>query len=512
MRLSVATRIFLAFAVMVVTFGGVLAFSIFQMQAIYDDVALINGGYVPLSLGLHDVKTDYRTYNVLIGEQEWETLRRTLSATQAHYDFPEQIDIKLQRAQNQVAALRSEPGDPRTEKFLGDLATDLAQTRALHAEFSEQAGAFTTAVLNERYSDAEAIQKELRRVARRLESRVRFTGQSVREEIDTSLLRAQASEQRALGAALGLSLFAVLLSAGVLLLTHVTLRPLRLLTEGAKRIAGGDYAPIEEVRRNDEIGQLATEFNHMAASLADRDRTLREQQEALIKSERLAAIGEIATKVTHELRNPLSTIQVNAELMIDELADHGIGPDTEAQQTLRSVIEEVERLEALTEDYLRFARLPDPNPVVGHLRTVVESVLDFQRDELDAAGIDLRISLAPSLPPVRIDDAQFRRAVLNLIRNAKEALEGRSPQVLEIKTYADGEDVCLSIRDTGSGIKGDVLARIFDPFFSTKDRGTGLGLPLTAQIVQEHGGVIDVRSAQSGTEFIVRLPAASATR
>ena len=507
MSFSVATRIFLAFAVMVVTFGGVLAFSVFQMQAIYDDVALINGGYVPLSLGLHDVKTDFRTYNVLIGEQEWETLRRTLRATQAHYDFPEQIDIKLERAQTQVAAMRKEPRDPRTAGFLRDLARDLGETRALHAKFREQAKAFTEAVLAENYVEAEAIQSELRRTARRLESRVRLSGQAVREEIDSSLLRAQASEQRALGAALGLSLFAVFLSAGVLLLTHVTLRPLRHLTEGAKRIAGGDYAPIATVSRNDEIGQLAREFNHMAESLADRDRALRDQQEALIKSERLAAIGEIATKVTHELRNPLSTIQVNAELLIDELGDHGIGPDTDAQQTLRSVIEEVERLEALTEDYLRFARLPDPNPVPGQLRTVVESVLDFQRDELDAAGLDLRIDFGVGLPPVRIDEVQFRRAVLNLVRNAKEALEGRTPQVLEIRTFVDGADVCLAIRDTGSGIPSNVLGRIFDPFFSTKERGTGLGLPLTAQIVHEHGGTIEVDSEPAGTQFTIRLPA-----
>lgn len=492
---------------MLVTFGGVLGFSIFQMQAIYDDVALINGGYVPLSLGLHDIKTDYRTYNVLVGEQEWETLRRTLRATQAHYDFPEQIEIKLGRAQAQVEALRLEPRDERTATYLDALAKDLAETQKLHATFRGQASAFTEAVLGENYDEASKIQVELRRTARKLESRVRLSAQDVRGEIDTSLLRAQASEQRALGAALGLSLFAVLLSAGVLLLTHVTLRPLRLLTEGAKRIAGGDYTPIEAVRRNDEIGQLATEFNAMAQALTERDQTLRAQQEVLIKSERLAAVGEIAAKVTHELRNPLSTIQVNAELLSDELGDLGMGSDSEAQMTLTSVIEEVERLEALTEDYLRFARLPDANPVAGRLRTVVESVLDFQRDELDAAGVDLRIDFGKGLPRVRIDEAQFRRAILNLIRNAKEALEGRTPQVLAIRTWAEGDSVCLSIRDTGCGIASNTLSQIFDPFFSTKQRGTGLGLPLTAQIVHEHGGTIDVESTQSGTEFVVRLPA-----
>jgi two-component system NtrC family sensor kinase len=193
------------------------------------------------------------------------------------------------------------------------------------------------------------------------------------------------------------------------------------------------------------------------------------------------------------------------------MAEHGVPPHSEPQQTLRSISEEIERLTALTEDYLRFARLPEPQPAPGDLNEWVEAVIDFQRDELEAAGIEIQLSLDPDLAPIRGDSAQLRRALLNLTRNAREAMEGRDRRLLLITTRAQPDRVLLSIEDSGCGMDPAQAARIFEPFFSTKHHGTGLGLPLTLQIVEEHGGTLECRSTPDrGTSFLISLPAANA--
>lgn len=506
MRLAIATKIFLAFTAMLLTFGAVLTFTLYQMRSLYGEVELIHGGYLPLSLTLSDVKSDLRTYNVLLGEKEWSVLKRTLQATRQHYDFPAQVDIKLGRAQRHIQQLLVEAGPERA--FLQSLQREVSQSRQLNEEFRALSDKFARAVLEERFEEAEAHQAELRRMARRLESRVRASQQLVREEVDTALLRGQRGERSALLSAVVLSAIALLLSAGIMLVTHWNIRPLRRVTEGAKRIAGGDYRPLAPVRGHDEIALLSREFNKMVARLADREEALRQQTARLVKSERLAAVGELATKVTHELRNPLSTIRLNAEILAEEMAEHGVATGSEPQDTLQSIAEEVERLTALTEDYLRFARLPEPQPVLGDLNELVEAVVDFQRDELELAGLEVNVALAEGLPPVKLDAAQLRRALLNLTRNAREAMVDQPGGRLEVRTLAQDGGVLLEVADNGCGMPPEQRERIFEPFFSTKHQGTGLGLPLTLQIVEEHNGSLTCQSAPGeGTRFCIWLPA-----
>ncbi len=513
MRLSIATKIFLAFTLMLLTFGAVLTFQIVQMRAIYNEVELINAGYVPLSLALNDLRSDLRSYSVVLNERDALALKKNLLASRSLYNFPEQIDLKLARARDHVHTQLLLPRSPDELAFLQALDRDLDETRALNAEFSATSDRFAAALTAGRTDEAEALQAELRRTERRLATRIRASQRNVREQIDRALLRAQSGESSAFGAAVALSLVALLVSASIMFVVQLTIRPLSLLAEGARRIAGGDYRPIPPVRSRDEIGVLAGEFNHMVAAIAERDAALRDQSQALIKSERLAAIGELAAKVTHELRNPLSTIRLNAELLSDELIDHGIPPDAEPQLTLRAVIEEAERLGVLTEDYLRFARLPDPNPIPGDLNALVEAVIDFQRDDLEASGVALHLHLTPHLPPVLIDAPQLRRALLNLIRNAREAMEDAPSRRLTVRTAHHPDHVTLTIEDTGVGIPEAQRARSFEPFFSLKAKGTGLGLPLTLQIIEEHRGQLLCDSTPGeGTRITVLLPTSASHR
>jgi signal transduction histidine kinase len=243
----------------------------------------------------------------------------------------------------------------------------------------------------------------------------------------------------------------------------------------------------------------------MAQRLAARERELRAQGEALVRSERLAAIGRIAAQITHEIRNPLSSISLNAEELGERLRERPPEGGAAAAALCDAIVREVDRLAAVTEEYLRYARVPKPQVTRADLNETVRDLLDFVRPELVAAGVRLEQQLDGHLPEVAADVAQIRQLLLNLVRNAREAMPGGGS--LFVSTRAQDGAALVEIRDTGPGIEPARLARIFDPFFTTKERGTGLGLALAQEIVQEHGGELTCASTPGqGTSFTLRLP------
>jgi signal transduction histidine kinase len=178
---------------------------------------------------------------------------------------------------------------------------------------------------------------------------------------------------------------------------------------------------------------------------------------------------------------------------------------------VQAIVGEVDRLNAVTEEYLRFARLPKPVFAREDLNEILSGLVEFFTPELKESGVAVALELAPDLPLVRGDEGQLRAAFLNLIRNSREAMPrgGR----ISIRTRRVEEGVEAEVRDTGGGIPAEALPRIFDPFYSTKEKGTGLGLAFTQQVVQEHGGQVRCDSAPGcGTVFTVRLPRAPEER
>ncbi len=293
------------------------------------------------------------------------------------------------------------------------------------------------------------------------------------------------------------SLLALAIGVGALLVSQRLLSPIQTLTEGVKAVAAGDLSRQVELRSRDELGLLAREFNAMAASLS-------RQQDELRRGERLAAVGRISAQITHEIRNPLNAIGLNAELLAEELAKAKDAP-AEASQLVASISREVDRLEAVAEEYLHFARLPRPSLARIDLNEVAQSLLAFLAPELQAAGVEVARELAPDPLPLRGDEGQLRAVLLNLLRNSREAMP--SGGRVTIRTARDGDAVVAEVADTGGGIPPGVLSRIFEPFYSTKERGTGLGLAFALQVVKEHGGTIRCDSAAGrGTTFTIRLP------
>jgi nitrogen fixation/metabolism regulation signal transduction histidine kinase len=223
----------------------------------------------------------------------------------------------------------------------------------------------------------------------------------------------------------------------------------------------------------------------------------------LIQTERLAAIGRMAAHVTHEVRNPLSSIGLNVDMLGDEVAD--AGPET--KHLLESIHQELARLESITEEYLRLARLPQPSLTPEDPSHLLNELAEFVRREMDASGVELRLDIAPHLPPVAMDDSQLRQALLNLLRNAREAMPDGGIAKLEASRYDSG--VRILVHDEGAGIGDEAREHVFDLFYTTKERGTGLGLPLTQQIVVAHGGRIDCKPRHpTGTTFEIWLPTA----
>jgi two-component system NtrC family sensor kinase len=324
----------------------------------------------------------------------------------------------------------------------------------------------------------------------RLKNNLRAQGKQIAEQLSNS-------ERRAVEIAFVLSGLGLLLAVGAALLMVRTLRPLRVLREHARQIAGGDYARRTGIASRDEIGDLAREFDAMATAIEEREHKL-------IRSERLATVGRMAAHITHEIRNPLASLGLNVELLADE-----VGADNaEARRLVTSIGKEVDRLSEITETYLRFVRLPKPKLEREDLAAIATSVLEFAGGELKLARVTWSIEAEPELPEVLADESQIRQALLNLVRNAKEAMPGGGRISVHAAKAPDGM-VSLMLTDSGGGIPRENRDKIFDPFFSTKAKGTGLGLSLVQQMVSEHGGRIEVDCpAGGGTRFTISLPAA----
>ena len=225
-------------------------------------------------------------------------------------------------------------------------------------------------------------------------------------------------------------------------------------------------------------------------------------RDRLLQSERFATIGQMAARVAHEVRNPLGTMNINLDLLRAEL---GPAVSPEVLWHIQVIKGQIHGLARLVEAYLRFGRLPRPAPEAVDLNTLLDQQLDALREELEPRRIVLRREMTGPLPELWADPDQLGQVFLNLFRNAIEAMpEGGA---LTIRTAGRDRRVEVEVADTGPGVPPENLERIFNPFYTTKGTGNGLGLTLARQIVQEHGGSLTCRSqGDGGATFIVSLP------
>jgi signal transduction histidine kinase len=323
-------------------------------------------------------------------------------------------------------------------------------------------------------------------------------------------------------------LFIILLSLAVA--GHIT-QPIRLLREETDRIRRGDFEDSADLPDpNDEIGDLAQTIRAMKESLKEktgelvhakqelekftkflekrvdaRTRELKAAQDELIKKERLAAIGQMASVVGHEIRNPLAVIN-NSIYFIKTKLNQAAEPDPKISKHIKIIESEIQQANGIINEILTYSRQRELKPERVYINTWLEEVLSVYPFPPHIT-LDKQFDLAN--PPIDIDVVEMQQAVRNLVGNGIEVMPQSGTVRVRTQQQGDGT-VLLEIGDTGSGIPPEVLDKIFAPFFTTKARGTGLGLAVVRKVIDRHSGRCDVESVVGrGTTFKLYLPVAT---
>ena len=288
----------------------------------------------------------------------------------------------------------------------------------------------------------------------------------------------------------------------LVVLTYTVQRPMVELQQKIAQLGGGDLnVSVTFSHRNDEIGDLGRNFNQMVQQLREgRNEIESLHRTQMSRAEHLATLGEMATGLAHEIRNPLAGIAGVIEI---------IGRDLPASSPARAVVkdvrQEIARINHIVTDLLQTARPHPPKIRKSDLNTTVEHAVMLGRQQAMAKSADITLQKDSSLPELEHDSDQIHQVLLNLLLNASQAIEPNGKITVTIKSH--GPNAVIEVADTGRGIAPEHLPNIFRPFYTTKGDGTGLGLSLARRIVEDHHGRIDVTSILGeGTTFAVVLP------
>lgn len=222
-------------------------------------------------------------------------------------------------------------------------------------------------------------------------------------------------------------------------------------------------------------------------------------------TEQYTEIATLAGGLVHEIKNPLSTLNLNLQLLAEDFAHAETQKERRALQKIDILHKETRRLEDILNDFLRYARITELHRSLTDVNEVVQEMIDFYGPQAHAVGIVVRDDLRPALPAVPLDRDLFKQALLNLLLNAQHAMKQGGELIL--RTRADKHHLLVEVIDTGVGMSPETMAKIFKPFFSTRSGGSGLGLPTTKKIIEAHGGHLQVESVLGkGTAFTVVLP------
>jgi two-component system, NtrC family, sensor kinase len=288
-------------------------------------------------------------------------------------------------------------------------------------------------------------------------------------------------------------------------LINLYTRPVKRIIDASTEMARGFYDRIEiDPHDDDDARNLAWAFNGMVDAIEERDRRLKAQAEqTILKSEKLASIGRLASGIAHEINNPLTGVLTYSSLLLKDLKDTKHGED------LKVIRDETLRCRTIVQGILNFAREDKPEKSLADINGLIEESLKILERHVHFQNVEIVKTLDPAVPLVNVNGGEIRAVINNLAVNAADAMADGGRLTIATRADEGAGAVVITVADTGVGISKENIGRIFDPFFTTKERGkgTGLGLAMVYGVIARHGGTIDVRSeAGKGAEFTIRLP------
>jgi signal transduction histidine kinase len=503
--------VLLAFSVVAVAFVGVAGWGVVALRAAADQSRLVRVGYLPLTRALRDLVTLQDTWNAQLNH-----ITTARNPADARIWFDAALHLGRPKKFNEVRAAITlafaRSNDPSIRALGRDL---LAEVKWVERSLQSEPDLLKSLFESLSASDAARAERYRDRLLKRglsTHRRLSNLDRRVLGNVDTLSIESSEQELFAVRLLIGLSVLTALIGVVMAFYVRRVLRPLEHVTRRARDVAGGDFSPRDVVSTGDEIGELALAFERMVQAIA----TMKEQ---MLSSDRLATIGKMAAHVTHEIRNPLSSMALNVELLEDELSSDA----TEARALLSAVQKELGRLTQLTEQYLSIARHRQVKIEVEDMAAVVREAISFLERDLSRRKVQVIRNLPEEPVWVALDEMQLRQALFNLLRNADEAMPegGRIHVGLRVLEAGEGNPLdetidvelaqvrraMLTVRDEGSGIDRDMAAKIFEPFVTTKMTGTGLGLAVTRQIVEgHHGKIACVLPKEGGACFVLVFP------
>ncbi len=288
-------------------------------------------------------------------------------------------------------------------------------------------------------------------------------------------------------------------------LSNSVLWPVKRLVSASGEWAKGNLDFRVETKGKDEIAQLTETFNTMASSLKERDEELKEYtSRQMMKSERLATLGQLAAGVAHEINNPLGAVLMYTHLALEDTKEDGV-----LHKNLEKAVVETSRCKDIVKGLLDFARQTEPKVEQANINEVIDRTLAIIVNQALFQNVRISKLLLPSLPTVLMDISQIQQVFTNIVLNAAEAMEGKGELTITSRLVHNNEYIEVEFTDTGCGIEPEIREKIFDPFFTTKEvgHGTGLGLAVSHGIIARHKGTIKVKSEPGkGSSFVIRLP------
>jgi two-component system, NtrC family, nitrogen regulation sensor histidine kinase NtrY len=278
-------------------------------------------------------------------------------------------------------------------------------------------------------------------------------------------------------------------------------RPIEQLAGAAQSVAGGNWDTRVQVNGHDEVAQLASSFNQMTTELLA-------QKERLVQAERVAAWRELARRLAHELKNPLFPLQLTVENLIRARTQSPEQFEEVFHESSQTLLTELGNLKGIIGRFSEFSKMPQPQLQRVNVNHVLRGVVQLFQAQLkvpEKSAIECRLEVDESLGPIAADPELLHRAISNLVLNAMDAM----PQggKLTLLSHREPQKVVIEVADTGTGLTPEECARIFTPYYTSKQHGSGLGLAIVQSVISDHGGTITVRSQPGkGTAFVIELP------